>query len=444
MKRTSAELTENEILKLVEKDPIGRNQEIADFLSLVDRVEGGYSFFLNASWGDGKTVFVKQVALVLAALNENLETGEKVRSVVENAPIVAEIGLRELYMPVYYNSWANDSLGDPLPSLIATIATEYGLHLSTKDGPRIAEATTGILDALLKPFNLNIFSDMKNAVAGKDYLEVFDERKELQDKINQLIDAVLEERANKLVLFIDEIDRCSPLFALRLLEEIKFLFENDRVILVFSTDVHQLSNVVSGAYGEKFDGSGYLARFYDRIIPLSRPASSAYLKSQGMECSSRRFDSVVMDLANVSNLSMRETNCFLESLDKTRVMLESAPSDEGWAYIFFCAGIVPVLMLLKLRDIEAYSLVVNSANSQPVVDYLTTCPKFEQLCETALSNIASVCLRGDEYLDNREKLITDLCTIAFDKNQQSEGYRLAYKRLGYLVDRMPSIAKQVL
>ena len=444
MKRVNAELTDEQLIELIANDPIGRNQEIADFLALIDKVEGGYSFFLNASWGDGKTVFVKQTALALAVLNENLQATEEANRAIADTEI-AGVDLSEPYMPVYYNAWKNDSLGDPLPTLIATIASEHGLLRLTKDGPAIVDAAAGALDVLLKPFNLNVVSDVKNVLDGKDYLETFNERKGLQDKVCGLVDRVLEERANKLVLFVDEIDRCSPTFALRLLEELKFLFEYDRVIMVFSIDMGQLASAISGAYGSEFDGGKYLQRFYDRIIPLSKLASTAYLSALGFGGVSGRFDSLVTDLANVSALSMRETNVFLESLDEVRDLIKRSSSrQEEWGSFFFCVGIVPVLLLVKLLDIEAYDKVVHNADPRPVIGYLKTSQVFKELNDVAIENIAPQQLNGDVYQKGDTELIADLCTIAFGTDSQSERYRLAYRRLQFHASRLPSIVKRVL
>lgn len=443
MKRVSAELTNEQLIELIARDPIGRNQEIADFLSLIDRVEGGYSFFLNASWGDGKSVFVRQTALVLAALNENLEVPKEANCAIRSTGI-EKVGLSEPHMPIYYNAWKNDSLGDPLPTLIATIASDHGSSHFAKDGPTVAEATVGVLDALLKPFNLNVISDVRNAVDGKDYLEAFNERRDLQRKVCCLVDKILEERANKLVLFIDEIDRCSPRFALRLLEELKFLFEYDKVIIVFSTDMKQLAGVISGAYGNEFDGAKYLQRFYDRIIPLAKPASAVYLATLDLESGSSRFDSLVADLANSSALSMRETNCFLESLDKARDLVKSFSAQGEWGDFFFGVGIVPVLLLIKLLDIEAYNRVVHDADSQPIVKYLEISQMFKELNDIAIENISSQQLSNDVYRESDKELIADLCVLAFDGDSQSERYLRAYRRLRFRANRIRSIAKRVL
>lgn len=224
MKRINSTLQDSELISLMDKDLIGRNEEIGDFLSLIDKVDGGYSFFLDASWGDGKTVFVRQVAMILQELNTYLPYVDNLRETIKHSEPLRKLALDGMYLPIYYNAWRNDTLGEPLPSLLASIATEFDLPQYTGERPDKMDIAATAIDTLLKPLNLDVFSSLKDGLSGKDYLYAYKEKKGLQDKVKDLIDAVLPERAQKLVLFIDELDRCSPQFAIKLLEEVKFLF----------------------------------------------------------------------------------------------------------------------------------------------------------------------------------------------------------------------------
>lgn len=76
-----------------------------------------------------------------------------------------------------------------------------------------------------------------------------------------------------LFVFIDEIDRCRPDFAIKLLEEIKYIFSVKGVVFVLSVNLEQLSWPISGAYGGGFDGHAYLQRFFDLQFLLPEPSS---------------------------------------------------------------------------------------------------------------------------------------------------------------------------
>jgi hypothetical protein len=71
-----------------------------------------------------------------------------------------------------------------------------------------------------------------------------------------------------LFVFVDELDRCRPSYAIKLLEEIKHVFGVENVVYVVSTNIEQLQNSVRALYGAEFDGRRYLHRLFDREYSL--------------------------------------------------------------------------------------------------------------------------------------------------------------------------------
>ncbi|TOL41491.1 hypothetical protein CGH98_24085, partial [Vibrio parahaemolyticus] len=74
-------------------------------------------------------------------------------------------------------------------------------------------------------------------------------------------------------VFIDELDRCRPSYAVEMLEVIKHFFELDNVVFVVATDTEQLQHAVKAVYGQLFDAQLYLGRFFRRrfsLLELSR------------------------------------------------------------------------------------------------------------------------------------------------------------------------------
>lgn len=74
-----------------------------------------------------------------------------------------------------------------------------------------------------------------------------------------------------IIIVIDELDRCRPTYAIRLLEEIKHLFDVPGIVFVLAIHTEQLAHSVSGVYGSNFDGRAYLRRFIDRRYSLEEP-----------------------------------------------------------------------------------------------------------------------------------------------------------------------------
>jgi hypothetical protein len=68
-----------------------------------------------------------------------------------------------------------------------------------------------------------------------------------------------------IVIFLDELDRCRPDFAVRTIERVKHFFDVPGIVFVLLLNRRQLVAAVEGLYGPKVDAEAYLAKF----IPLS-------------------------------------------------------------------------------------------------------------------------------------------------------------------------------
>jgi hypothetical protein len=82
--------------------------------------------------------------------------------------------------------------------------------------------------------------------------------------------AQLAESLDKpLVFIIDELDRCRPDFAIRLIERIKHFFDIPKIVFILVMDKTQFSKVICHNYGyDKSLGEEYLDKFIDFQIPL--------------------------------------------------------------------------------------------------------------------------------------------------------------------------------
>jgi hypothetical protein len=117
---------------------------------------------------------------------------------------------------------------------------------------------------------------------GKALLATFREGKRTIESFRVNLRKFLEEASLKkqrlpLFVFIDELDRCRPPFAIAMLERIKHLFEIDQVVFVVATDTTQLSHSVGAVYGGGFNSQGYLSRFFDRTYYFGRVSKSEFL-----------------------------------------------------------------------------------------------------------------------------------------------------------------------
>ena len=113
---------------------------------------------------------------------------------------------------------------------------------------------TAVVGAKLATFGaLDVSTEYERTVAdftekvASDLLENFDKQKKSIEQFKELITEALGALSNdqkNLIIFIDELDRCRPTYAIELLERIKHLFSIERLVFVLSTDTIQLAHSI--------------------------------------------------------------------------------------------------------------------------------------------------------------------------------------------------------
>ena len=93
---------------------------------------------------------------------------------------------------------------------------------------------------------------------------------EFRKELEKFVDEVCEKKP--LIFIIDELDRCNPHYAVKVLERIKHLFNIPNIIFVLSIDKEQLSHSIRGYYGsDLINANEYLKRFIDIEYALPDP-----------------------------------------------------------------------------------------------------------------------------------------------------------------------------
>lgn len=266
IRRATVEATEEEVAKALSRDLADRNADLISFVSLLDGIDGNYSIFLDAPWGAGKTFFVKQAAAILRDGNKWIRTER-----AAGLELAEAANLEYLHLPVYFNAWECDYRDEPVASLVETLVDGFSdLKGDEKIDAEVKEAGRSVIDAVelsIGPVHLSL-GKLANDMASEDLTAHLRRDRLIRERVISMLDKAVVERAERIVLFVDELDRCRPTYAIRLLEAIKFMFDHERLTVVFSVDLPMLAQAVKGCYGPGFDGEAYLTRFYDRYLKL--------------------------------------------------------------------------------------------------------------------------------------------------------------------------------
>lgn len=271
----------------------------ATYLTSLIKAKGGtdknnlsnYVLNLDAEWGAGKTYFLKR-------WSEDLKGSHPV---------------------VYIDAWAIDYLESPLMTVLSEIIEQLKLQTDKIDPNEtqiklnevVKAAAPRIGSALMKRylgFDLNIFDSSESAEgsfsgstkeidfskAGEKVLEVFckevaDSKKSVKTlklAIQSWVEYVVEHpikgmstitKSFPAFIFIDELDRCKPTYAVEMLEAIKHVFDIPGLVFVVATNTTQLSHTVKAVYGSQFNAEVYLSRFFDNKYFMRSKVSEGLL-----------------------------------------------------------------------------------------------------------------------------------------------------------------------
>ena len=297
-------------------DKIGRNPKVFKFISLINRIESSCSISLDGSWGSGKTIFVKQVKMVLDALNQYKaksdftdQQEEKVTKVFTTLCDKANsVNSIKPHVCVYYDAWENDSDTDPLISLVHGIVKDFSCGYKFEHAPDLGKVAASLAMGFVSAIkNVDVHQIFEDCHFTND-LEEFEKTKALDQTISEMLDSLLPEHGDRLIIFIDELDRCKPTFAVKLLERVKHYFTNEKITFVFSTNVKELSNTIKNLYGSNFNSDRYLDKFFDLRLSLPPIDISEYLSKLGYW----EENVILKKIFNDYSFSMREICRFLK------------------------------------------------------------------------------------------------------------------------------------
>ena len=420
MKRVDEEPTPEAIDNALTRDPLHRKKEIEDFLKMLIAVEPPYTFVIDAPWGSGKTFFVKQVARALQMANPALDPDLETLSATLGET-ATELPATPC-LPIYFNAWEDDHFDNPILPILASIASATD-EKSVKGGENFRKGIIGAIEAAasLIGYGGDINSVIEN-FSGIDFLEQYKNEKELRGKIDELIKAKLSEVANRAVIFIDELDRCRPEFAIKVLEQTKTLFQQENIVVVYSTDITQLAHSLQGVYGPSFAGRKYLERFYDKRLELDQIKPADYLLHKGVATNNgytQSYINIANELLSYRQASLRTCNRLADSIKNQLDYIDTHRGlyGNGRARLFPNLCLLPVLNILAYHEPLTWYEVKTNANYNAVYELAKHSNHFIKCLDTVIEEVWGS--KKDELpykqdIENRRKrFVEDVCTLIF-------------------------------
>ena len=415
--------TEENLLSALKDNVLDRNDDLERFYNLLTAQESACSIALDGRWGSGKTFFVKQENLIINAMNSlsNIEM-DKRNQILGNLKSLHydESNQDDSALAIYYDAWQNDNDSDPIQSIIFETIRQIGMQYSFADETNIIECAK----AILNHFAGRDISDFIEILNKKDPFDSFRYEKSLEEKFKGFFSEIIAERGNRLVIFIDELDRCNPAYAVRLLERVKHYFDDERITVVYSINSLELQHTIKHYYGIDFDGSRYLDRFFDIPVGLPSPNLSKWYSKIGFYSGDIQ-EEICKRIITFWQFELRDMSRFYQTVKiaTKNIRLGRFERPEENARFAMIEFLVPTMIALKICDVNAYEDFRNGRRPDILVDLFET--------EYVARHLTSILLENDESYENadgkklvskKEKLISFYNAVFNQEDTSRNGY----------------------
>ncbi len=339
-------------------DLFGRKAEAQLLIDYIQSVGGrvnlredhaGFTIAVDADYGIGKSYFLRRLAIDLAEHHPVAFIDAWSDDLADEPLTAIAATLKKALAPLISKSSQISNKWDIVAKKTGAVAKIAALGLIKKGlGVLItspaADAVEGVIKELaqtdaelvadaIKDAGKDVASDTIDELSKKSAKALMDERIaafengqqaiiELKRSLVDLVAALSSQgKRAPIVIIIDELDRCRPTYAVKLLEELKHLFDIPGLVFILGMHANQLSHSVAGAYGPGFEGEAYLRRFINRQYKLSYPDMSpliSHLMNQyGIERSKLRF------------LPVRDSNNYVDNDPDASIMIARYMKDYG-------------------------------------------------------------------------------------------------------------------
>lgn len=234
------------------EDFIGRDKFVERIINLINFSNKGKSwhFAIDGEWGSGKSF---------------------VLNMIEN-----KLKEKQSFVIINYNAWENDFYEDPLIAILYTILDSSKLNTTLdsivggiKNG---IETFTSIL-SFVPGFDENkekASKAIKNLIKKRtksekltidnNFISYIDGLELLKNELKKIT------KEKSIIILVDELDRCAPDYALKVLNRLHHLFNLPNIVVLTAVNKEMLEQTIEILYG--INGKNYLTKIFDLTLKL--------------------------------------------------------------------------------------------------------------------------------------------------------------------------------
>lgn len=394
-------------------DILNRDEFVKQLIKLVENIsdnKSSASFAINGAWGCGKS-------FVLEMFQEQLEK------------IQSEETSNDKYFVIRYDSWKFDYYEEPLVAIVASMISI--IEEKTKLFPDSKEK--GELLGMLKAVGITLLSIGNSALKEKigiDFKEAYEtvcsSKKEAAVKyenqhsydayfsLNKVIEKLvnlLQELANEytIVFLVDELDRCLPEYAVKVLERLHHLTEGkENIITIISIDKQQLMASVKNTFGFE-NPEKYLEKFISFEVKLNNGEVSETICDKYADYIALfdkdiiKFDDPLEECiqAIFKGIDIRTQEQLVKKAMLAHQLLYSDKKD----YSFLCMELILAVMICVHHDTSCFSdMPIDIRTFDNIFITTGAKPEFVDFFNTKFKSITSI---QCEYSEN-DKIYLEL------------------------------------
>lgn len=235
-------------------DHLDRRQYAEELANLAREVQPPLVIGVFGEWGAGKTSLLLQVR-------------ERLRS--DQTSAIA-----------WFDPWKHQYDENPILPLLHAVVRDLDLE-SSEDIRRTLQVISEALGSIvLSATSRMTVTDLRSSIDAYDeaHFRLRSEQTRLDEYFSGLVTRALQARgSSRLVVFIDDLDRCLPDQILALLEALKLYLNRTDCVFFLAVDSQRLVQAVAGKYKDVgIDGADYLEKIVQLPFQMPRLSPSAF------------------------------------------------------------------------------------------------------------------------------------------------------------------------
>ena len=232
-----------------QNDVLRRENEVKAFCSILTGIETPAIIAVDAPWGTGKTAFMRMSA---AWMRSN--------GFVSQDVVVAE-----------FNAWKQSYTGSAPKDIVAAVMSQI---------PKMNDAQRQVAQLLWK----EVMKWASGGIVSDELFAIGEGPNTHIERFQENLRKLVKPDGRRLIVFVDELDRCRPDYAMEVLECLRHIFDTQGVLVVLTVNHQALNQAVRTLRGLEDEGEGerYLKKFVDQTIWLpiaDKPTTKEFVRS---------------------------------------------------------------------------------------------------------------------------------------------------------------------